>query len=232
MSREPLVPMSPDVASLLATERSIVPQPEAVRRRALLRARAADRWQGRGAGAQPVRVRNWLRRAPPAAAMVAAALVVSGLLAAIVQKTWQTTDPGSAAGPREPELPSPPSSTVAKARPALEAVPEPIEAETRQTPRPIGSTRLSSREASSASELLLLQAARRAIAAGDFASALASVDAHARRFPGGRLGEEREALRIRALQGLGRSSDARRAASDFRRQFPRSVLSPQMDAPP
>jgi hypothetical protein len=47
---------------------------------------------------------------------------------------------------------------------------------------------------------------------------------HARKFKDGRLSEEREALRVKALAGLGRSGEARRAANSFRARFPRSVL--------
>jgi outer membrane protein assembly factor BamD (BamD/ComL family) len=78
----------------------------------------------------------------------------------------------------------------------------------------------------------LLQPARQAVSLGNFASALGSIAAHERRFPNGRLAEEREALRVKALRGLGRADDARRAATEFRKQFPRSVLSPQMAEPP
>jgi outer membrane protein assembly factor BamD (BamD/ComL family) len=78
----------------------------------------------------------------------------------------------------------------------------------------------------------VLEPARQAVSAGNFASALGSIAAHERRFPHGRLAEEREALRVKALRGLGRADDARRAAAEFRQQFPRSVLSSQMGEPP
>jgi len=78
----------------------------------------------------------------------------------------------------------------------------------------------------------LLQPARQAVSAGNFAAALSSIAAHERRFPNGRLAEEREALRVKALRGLGRADDARRAAAEFRQQFPRSVLSSQMGETP
>jgi hypothetical protein len=52
---------------------------------------------------------------------------------------------------------------------------------------------------------------------------------HARRFRDGRLAEEREALRVGALAGLGRDEEARHAASNFRTRFPQSVLGPAVD---
>jgi hypothetical protein len=53
---------------------------------------------------------------------------------------------------------------------------------------------------------------------------LSHIAEHARRFKDGRLTEEREALRVKSLAGLGRSDEARRAAAAFRARFPRSVL--------
>jgi hypothetical protein len=55
---------------------------------------------------------------------------------------------------------------------------------------------------------------------------------HARRFKNGRLAEEREALRVKALVGLGRTHDARRAAAAFEARFPNSVLLPAVNQMP
>ena len=73
-------------------------------------------------------------------------------------------------------------------------------------------------------ELQLLRSARQDVTRGDFAAALAAVGAHARRFRHGSLVEEREALRVKSLAGLGRHEDAQRAAVEFHARFPRSVL--------
>jgi Tfp pilus assembly protein PilF len=70
----------------------------------------------------------------------------------------------------------------------------------------------------------LLQEARAAVAREDFAPAMQLLAEHARRFKRGRLAEEREALRVKALAGLGRHDDARRAAAEFEANFPRSPL--------
>jgi hypothetical protein len=75
-------------------------------------------------------------------------------------------------------------------------------------------------------ELLLLRPARAAVARENFAAALPPIAEHARRFKDGRLAEEREALRVKALVGLGRADEARRAAASFRAHFPHSVLLP------
>jgi hypothetical protein len=68
--------------------------------------------------------------------------------------------------------------------------------------------------------------ARAAVARQDFAAALVPIGEHARRFKGGRLTEEREALRVKALSGLGRTEEARHAANAFETRFPNSVLQP------
>ena len=73
-------------------------------------------------------------------------------------------------------------------------------------------------------ELRLLKLARAAVARENYASALPPIAEHARRFKDGRLAEEREALRVKALSGLGRTDEAQRAATAFRARFPRSVL--------
>ncbi|HEX6278335.1 MAG TPA: hypothetical protein VFZ53_35055, partial [Polyangiaceae bacterium] len=78
-------------------------------------------------------------------------------------------------------------------------------------------------------ELSILQRARSAVAGGRFSSALDAIAEHQRRFPAGNLREEREALRVRALAGLGRADEARRAAESFRDHYPGSVLSPRIE---
>jgi hypothetical protein len=75
-------------------------------------------------------------------------------------------------------------------------------------------------------ELHLLRQARGAVSRGDFAAALSTIAEHTHRFKNGRLVEEREALRVKALASLGRRSDARRAAAQFEARFPRSPLLP------
>jgi hypothetical protein len=79
-----------------------------------------------------------------------------------------------------------------------------------------------------AAELELLQRAQAAYAGRDFLGALVVISEHSRRFAGGRLAEEREALRVRSLAGSGHSDEARRAAEAFGERFPRSVLLPRL----
>jgi hypothetical protein len=73
-------------------------------------------------------------------------------------------------------------------------------------------------------ELRLLELARARLAKDDYAAAMSPLAEHARRFRQGRLVEEREALRVEALSGLGRRDEVRRAAAAFEARFPRSPL--------
>jgi hypothetical protein len=79
-------------------------------------------------------------------------------------------------------------------------------------------------------ELRVLRPAQQAEWRGDFASALAAIADHQRRFPSGQLAEEREGLRVRALLGLGRIAEAQAAGAAFRRRFPHSALLERIDA--
>jgi hypothetical protein len=75
-----------------------------------------------------------------------------------------------------------------------------------------------------AAELELLQRAQAAYASQDYHETLALVGKHGRRFPNGRLSEEREALRVRSLAASGQVDEERRAVAAFIHRFPRSVL--------
>jgi hypothetical protein len=230
MSRTPLEPLSAEITALLASERSIEPEPEAVRRRALLRARAAARWQNGKPGPSAGRWGFW-GRIPPVAAAAAICLVITALSAAVLRASKRMAQP--AASPRQPEPACAPLPSATGTHHPSEATSAQVESEPQTKTEVVGAARPASREEGYARELRLLQPARQAVSAGSFASALSSIAAHERRFPNGRLAEEREALRVKALRGLGRADDARRAAAEFRRQFPRSVLSSQMgEAPP
>ena len=108
------------------------------------------------------------------------------------------TEPGSAATPAEN---TPPPAPFAALAPAAPGGPSTVGAETD-----------------------LLRQAGDAAKAGRPAIALALLQEHATRFPNGILSEEREAERIVVLCALGRTEDARVAASQFLREHPRSPL--------
>ena len=75
-----------------------------------------------------------------------------------------------------------------------------------------------------AEELRLLERVRVAIGQENYAAALSLIFEHEQRFKNGQLVEEREALRVSALSGLGRREEARRAAATFEARFPLSPL--------
>ena len=75
-----------------------------------------------------------------------------------------------------------------------------------------------------AAERAVLAAGAQALLKGDARAALLAVRTHRRRFAEGRLVEEREVLRIRALVAAGRRAEARVVAAAFGRQFAQSVF--------
>jgi hypothetical protein len=70
----------------------------------------------------------------------------------------------------------------------------------------------------------LLEAARASNAVGHYGDALSSVTEHARQYPDSQFEQERQALRIQALVGLGRRDEARALARSFEQRFPESIL--------
>jgi hypothetical protein len=73
-----------------------------------------------------------------------------------------------------------------------------------------------------AAEVRLLDQAHTAMREGDAERALGLLEDHARRYPKGSLGEERDAARIAALCSLGRAAEAREATDGFLRAAPQS----------
>jgi hypothetical protein len=216
-------PVSPEVRALLEQERVIPPVSPSQRARAMARARAAL--------AAPA----LLTAAPSAAAAprtrwVAAAAAVLVVGAAVGAAAYEIharlapaplTRPAAVASAPVVVARAPASSAAEVAVPDLPPTPAAT----------VAAPSLSPADAARA-ELHLLRQARAAVARGDFAAALPPIAEHTRRFKSGRLVEEREALRVKALVGLGRAGEARRAAADFRARFPRSVLLPAVSQMP
>jgi TolA-binding protein len=119
----------------------------------------------------------------------------------------------SAAVPSAPPPPAP-ADSAASPRPAPDAHPAP--------------SALGSGEASPA-ERLLIDDARTKLTSGDPTAALARLQEHAHRFPGGRLIEEREALAIEALVQSGQYDAARARAAKFHARWPGSLFLPAVD---
>jgi hypothetical protein len=203
--------LSPELRALLERERTIPPLAAPARARALGRARAAF-----VVGSVPA------RQAPPAhrpwIAAAAMACVLSGAAGAAAYEMIRARfapalDRPLAADP----------NTVVATPPAPPVRNTPI-ADAPTAPALVEEAPRASRSNAARAELRLLQLARAAVAREDFAAAWPPLAQHARRFRDGRLAEEREALRVKTLVGLGETELARRAAATFGTRFPRSVL--------
>jgi hypothetical protein len=221
----------PEVEAMLAHERSIVPQVAIVRARALSRARAAL-WEC-----------DWaLLPAPgrPRRLFVAAAASVALLAsAAAAYQLTRAPSPEPERGARTPQSmwyaqAVPPSATAEPAAPSAEKLASaraPASAGTLPTKTSGVGLQASQpgQEDGGFGELRMLERAQKSDARRDFAAVLSVTTDIERRYPAGRLREERDALRLRALVGLGRGSEARLLATRFRHDFPRSVLLPKLD---
>ena len=215
-------PLSPEVRALLEQERVISPLSPLQRARAAARARAA-------LAATVVTVSAPSGAAPRTrwAAAAAAVLVVGAGVAAAAYELHARFAPAPMTRPAA-SASAPAVVAIAPASSAVDlAVPDLPPTRTAT----VAARSLSPEDAARA-ELRLLRQARAAVARGDFAAALPPLAEHARRFKNGRLVEEREALRVKALVGLGRAGEARHAAADFRSRFPRSVLLPAISQMP
>jgi hypothetical protein len=207
--------------SLLARGKSIPALPDLVRARALARARATAAMAARRGGIPRAR-----RRPLTVALAASAALAILTATAVAAFRVVTRQNP-----PVQPTPTSPMAAT--ETRPAAATIEPtftdlPIASPSLPVARHQRATHLSSALDSYAAELDLLHRAQTAYVGHDFAGALTLVAEHGRRFPNGRLAEEREALRVRSLAGAGRTAEAHRAAAAFAERFPRSVLVPRL----
>jgi hypothetical protein len=220
-------PVSPEVRALLDRERDIPALPAQVRARSLARARAA---LVAGRVTPPAGVDATARSGHAGLAKGAAACVAAAAIGVAAYTIGSHRRPvadrvGAPVVQMVAASPAPSSPAPSMPAPTVSAAPSPAPALAMKTQR-------SSRAGQSPDELRLLRQARAAVARQDFPGALARVAEHTRRFKDGRLAEEREALRVKALSGLGRTQEARRAADAFAARFPRSVLLPAVEQMP
>jgi len=213
---------------LFEAERQLVPEPEAIRRRVVSRARAAvssGNLPGRTLDARPL-------RAFPLGKAAAAIVLLVGLTAAAYELGYRQSKVPTkvvvpSVAPVPPTVPAPAEAT-ALTESSSEPLPPPPRRPTKSRPLPAAAP--TAAVDAYASELRLLRPAQMALGQSSFADALALVDEHQRRFPMGHLAEEREALRVKALLGLDRREEARRAVAAFRVRFPNSALLARIQA--
>jgi hypothetical protein len=215
-----------EVQGIIERGRQIRRAPDLVRARLLARARVtlvASRPATRVA--LPETAPAWRGRRLAFAAAALLLFTAAGATAALYAHATRSAE--IAPPPRgRPEKPS--VLAAAPERPALETDPAPQLVWHPKLQRP---HRPLSPQESYAAELYLLQRAQSEYASQDFPDALVLVAEHARRFPNGRLAEEREALRVRSLAGAGRGDEARRVLATFARRFPRSALLARLREP-
>jgi len=210
-------PLPPEIETLLAPHRRIMPLAPFVEARAIARAAAARESTELAAVRAP---RTWL-----AFAVAAGVVLVLGA-GAYAGRVWRVSSspapvrvaPPVPAAPKTPQRAVVPATVDDAEPPAPNVTPAPAPMH-RSTGRAIAPMVRPTN-----AELKVLRAAREALTRGDFARALDVVGEHARRFRNGILAEEREALRVKSLAGLGRHDDAQRAAARFHVMFPHSVL--------
>ena len=219
-------PLPPELDTLLDHERDISPVPAAVRARALARARAA---LVAGAARSPSRHHIAAPRRIRWAAAAAMVCVGGAALGAVAFEIRSRLIEAPSALPAAPRITSRPASPAPEAPMAPEA---PIADAPSAPPPDTHATPHLSRADAARAELRLLKQARAAVARENYAAAMPPLAEHVRRFKDGRLAEEREALRVKALAGLGRTDEAQRAAAAFRARFPRSVLLPAVGRMP
>ncbi len=218
------LPLAPAVESLLAFERVITPQPERVRARAVARARASLRAADLTA-ARPARGGASSARRLVYAAAASVLLLAGGAAAYQMLRTPEPAETRSAP-PAKSSSGARATASLAAPAPATPAAPDlvgtPVAPSKATAASPRGT--VATKSAATPEELRLLVRARQADARAEYFVVLSLLNEHERSFPTGRLSEEREALRVKALVGLGRGAEARQAAARFGRSFPRSVL--------
>ena len=153
-------------------------------------------------------LKNPPRVQPPAIPPAIAAPAPSVETATLVATATVTS---TAVAPPSP-APVIPMGTPAATAPATAA------AETAPVPSPLDA------------EIALVRDAREALRVGNPARALALLDDHARRFSGGALAEDSDALRIQALCALGRAGEARGLATRFLASHSASPYAPSVRA--
>jgi hypothetical protein len=214
------------MSSVMEQGRFIQPAPDLVRARLLARARATVAASNLASAPVPMPATpaRWRGLRVAFAGAVVLSLAAAGAMAAL-----------RARAPHAPEIlptsiPSSMASSVRHSAPELSPVapmPTPSLRSVSNANSRHPSRSVSARE-SYAAELELLKRAQSRYASRDFSDALVLIAEHARRFPNGRLAEEREALRVRSLAGAGRADERRRAFTAFAKRFPHSALLPRL----
>jgi len=237
VSEDRIEPLDADLLALVDAEHQRPDMPAGVQDRLLNRLEVTisdgDGGLGNGAdtdGSTPTRLGRFFARRIPfgVAAFTLGALAGAGIHAALRRPA--PLAPSSAPAPGVPA--SGPSYPVEPK--ASSAAPAPVPPTSRRpTRRPPSQAPATVEDGEPDTELAaeraLVETARTAMARGDVAGALEVLERDGRRFPKGRLVEERESLQVQALTKVGRVAEARALGIRFRKEFPRSMLLPVVD---
>lgn len=255
MSQTDLESLPPELARLLAAEKTRPDPPVEMQARVLARfggelldaPPSVDPGATAAAPAPPDVTPLLLQRLPLAVAMLAVGGLGGAVIHAKLRKPVQTTVyvpvPAAPADPIPrpeivPETPAPETAPASKTerrrepapRRAPSPSPSPVPA-TPPAPPPTGEAeRQRARDRELAAERALIEQARTALARGKAADALAVLARHQRDFARGQLVEERDALEILSLAGTGQTAAARSRADRFRHAYPKSMLLRSIDA--
>jgi len=116
---------------------------------------------------------------------------------------------------------SAPEAKVPEAPPVEEAKAEPVAEPERRAPSASAAPK-SSADTSIASEILMIDQARKSVAAGSGAGAIRALDDYRRQYPRGRFSEEATLIRIEALAQSGNRAGAKALAGRYRASHPNS----------
>lgn len=156
----------------------------------------------------------------------------------IVYKEARTEMPAPAPVPANPPRaePAPPASAPKWVQPHLVPAPTPVPSapapaqvsappmKSSEPETPVESHPSPTKDRLLAQERAIIEMGRSALARGENALAQSHFERHWAEFANGQLAEEREALWIAALAGLGKRNEALERAADFERRFPESLL--------
>ncbi len=233
MSDPQLDPLDPELDALLRSERTALPAAAALERVWSRVASGGVPSAGGGGGAGPAGATSAGWVGSHAVGVAIATFVVGGAAGAGLHAALQPPPAERIVYVERAAQPTPtmqpvPASPVAPAIPLVEPSSLPV-APVAPGAHAIAQGAPSSGSSSLAAERALLDDARGALGSGDAARALGLLDEHARRFPKGQLGEEREALAIQALVALGRRDEARARAASFKAALPNSLFLPAIE---
>jgi hypothetical protein len=167
------------------------------------------------------------RRAAMGVEARAVAMTASPALALAPVGPVEAAPPEPATGPPAPRTSAGAPSAVVPAAPPRSPSATPEEARPAARAASSAAASSASRPPNVGEEMAMLDRAQQALRPRP-AEALALAEAHAQRFAGGKLAEEREVIAVGALLRLGRRAEAQQRVQRFRASFPGSAYAPRM----